>query len=167
MTIEDGTGEHENETLLKEQNEMLQRRLKRLEQQIAIMSRSARRSYPREQTRQQQEFKAPTTSSLTRSPMVSSVYAQGDAIRMSGWSLFGRWKECFCRVQGDKLLCWDSREDALSGHKADLVTSLRGLTIQLCNNNNNNNSTESKEEESYFRIVTKKNSSTQVRMKGM
>ena len=44
MTIEDGADEHENETLLKEQNEMLKRRLKRLEQQIAIMSRSARRS---------------------------------------------------------------------------------------------------------------------------
>lgn len=83
-------------------------------------------------------------------------YAQGDAIRISGWSLFGRWKECFCRIQGDKLLCWDSREDALGGHKADLVTSLRGQTIQLCNNN--------KEDESYLRIVT--NSTTNLRMRG-
>ena len=75
VTVEDDEEEEqENTALLKEQNEMLQRRLKRLEQQIAIMARSARRSYPREQTRQQQEFKTPSPSSLTRSPMMSSVY---------------------------------------------------------------------------------------------
>ena len=98
----------------------------------------------------------------TRTPTLEHIithrYAQGDAIRISGWSLFGRWKECFCRIQGDKLLCWDSREDALGGRKADLVTSLRGQTIQLCNNN--------KEDESYLRIVTKKNSTTNLRMRG-
>ena len=74
VTVEDDEEEEqENTALLNEQNEMLQRRLKRLEQQIAIMARSARRSYPREQTRRQ-EFKTPSPSSLTRSPMMSSVY---------------------------------------------------------------------------------------------
>ncbi|MDC3321640.1 hypothetical protein OAV88_03465, partial [bacterium] len=165
--------EDEKKDDLKEQNELLQRRLKRLEQQIAIMTRSARRSYPREQSSQQQQHQQRqqqqhynNSTLMTRPPITSSIYAQGDAFRISGWSLFGRWKACFCRIQGDKLLCWDSREDALGGQRADLVISLKGQTIQLCDNKTSSVEN-SNEEESYFRIVTKKNSSTQLRMRGM
>ncbi len=144
---------------LKEQNKVLQHRLKRLEQQIAMMQRSAaRRSLPHALNDQRKRNQSATL--MAQAPVTKSVYAQGDAFRMTGWSLFGRWKQCFCRIVSDKLLCWDSREDALGGQKADVVISLHGQEIQLCMQ-------EDSKEESYFRIVTKKSSSTQLRMRGL
>eukprot|EP00939_MAST-03C_sp_MAST-3C-sp1_P003117 g3117.t1 len=140
---------------LSESNEIV----RRLEQQMATMTVSSRRGgsgaggdlrsgRERRQRRPGSataSFASEMSSSMTTATTTGGafVYAQGKALRLSGWSLFSGWKKCFLRVEGSELLCWDSIEDAIGGKSCSFRMNLDGANVNLCDERSNRKSSSS------------------------